>query len=87
MIVEPSKVNIVLKGSRWTPWDIGFLFPESEPRHFTECQDIESLMLEIGAYSSKSQARQAGRKGPIPPGWTELQANKISKVWIWNPGE
>lgn len=80
-----TKENIVVKGSAWTERDIKCLFGD-EPVHFTTCADIPSLMVEVGAFKSKTQARQAGRDGGIPEGFTEFRASKKMRLWIWNPG-
>lgn len=79
--------NIVVNYSHWIPEDLEVLF-DGEAVHFTEARDIQSLMVEIGAFPSKSKALQAGRSGPIPSGWTDsFKANKKRRVWIWNPDE
>lgn len=80
--------NIIVKNSKWTPHDVNFLFPTDEPKHFTECNTIEDLMVELDIYPSKSKARQTGRVGPIASGWSEIKANKRRlTLYIWNPSE
>jgi hypothetical protein len=59
-----------------------------ETVHFTDASDLPGLLVELGIYKSKSDARRAGREGPIPDGWThELRASKKNRLWIWNPTE
>jgi len=84
--------NVVVKNSSWTQRDLEILFSEEgktvEEIHFTEVEDMQSLMAELGIFSSKSQAIKAGRKGEIPKGWTsEFKASKKYRLWIWNPSE
>lgn len=78
--------NVVVKNSPWTPRDLEILFG-GEPIHFTEAQDLPNLLVELGVFKSCSDARRAGRVGPIPSGWTELKASKKRRIWIWNPTE
>lgn len=79
--------NIVVKNSPWTPRDIEILFGDEPDIHFTVAVDLPNLLVELGIYKSCSDARRAGRIGPIPPGWTELKASKKRRLWIWNPTE
>ena len=59
----------------------------TEEVHFTDAQDLPNLLKELGVFPSTSEARRAGRTGPIPEGWTELKASKKRMLWIWNPTE
>lgn len=80
-------MNITITDSHWDPEDLLTLY-EDEPVEFFPNQDLSQLMVAIGAYPSTSKARNAGRVGDIPPGWTEYKANKIiGIVYIWNPTE
>jgi hypothetical protein len=82
--------NFVVKTSTYTPRDLQVIFapddntPHEEVEIITD-PDLESLAVRIGAFKSKSQARQAGRSGRIPTGYTEMWINKRRKIWIWNP--
>lgn len=79
--------NVVVKHSKWQEKDIELLF-EDEEVHFTEATCLSVLMKELGIFSSTSEARRAGRVGPIPEGFTfEFKANKKVRLWIWNPTE
>lgn len=79
--------NVIVKTSAWTERDIETLFG-GEPVHFTEATDLSNLMVELGVYKSTSQARRAGREGPIPEGFTDrFKASKKVMIWIWNPTE
>lgn len=79
-------MNIVIKNSCWTDRDIRCLFGD-EPVIFSDADNITDLVVELGLYKSKSQARNAGRTGDIPKGWSEVKGNKITTLWIWNPTE
>lgn len=48
---------------------------------------LDFLLKELGVYKSTSEARRAGRSGPIPTGYTELKASKVHRLFIWNPSE
>jgi len=78
--------NIIVKSSDWAHSDAKTLF-EDEEVYWTDSQDISVLMKELGIYESTSKARQAGRKGPIPSGFTQFKASKKITIWIWNPHE
>ena len=79
--------NIVIKSSAWRESDLSILFAEEEVT-FADANDLPGLLKELGIFRSTSQARQAGRTGPIPPGFTEkFKASKKRMLWIWNPIE
>lgn len=79
--------NVVVKSSPWTERDITALFGDEEV-HFSEATDLPGLLKEMGIFRSTSQARQAGRTGPIPEGFTfKFKASKKQDLWIWNPTE
>lgn len=83
--------NVVVKSAPWTERDLELHFGDLEGNieevHFTEAQDLPNLLKELGVFPSTSEARRAGRDGPIPEGWTELKASKKRMLWIWNPTE
>lgn len=78
------KDNVVIKGSDWIDSDLPTLFGDEEI-HFSEAADVQSLMVELNIYKSKSESMRAGRQGPIPEGWTEFKASKKRRLFIWNP--
>lgn len=79
--------NIIIVGSKWVESDRKTLFGDEEV-FFAESDEMSALMRELGVFPSANKARQAGRVGPIPPGWTEeFKANKKRRIWIWNPTE
>lgn len=80
--------NVVVKNSKWRDEDIELLFGLDDPVHFTEAEDLPTLLVELGVFNSKSEAHRAKRDGPIPTGWThEWKASKKRRLWIWNPSE
>lgn len=79
-------MNIVVKGSEWRSSDLSALF-DNEAVIFTDCTDMASLVFSLGLFSSRSQAKKAGRTGNIPTGFTEIKGNKKTTLWIWNPSE
>jgi len=79
--------NVIIKHSAWQERDIELLFGDEEV-HFTDATDLSVLMKELGIFKSTSEARRAGREGPIPEGFTfEFKASKKRRLWIWNPTE
>ena len=79
--------NVVVKTSPWTDRDLKCLFGDEEV-HFTEATCLSVLMKELGIFKSTSDARRAGRVGPIPDGFTDaFKASKKVNIWIWNPTE
>ena len=79
--------NVIVRQSKWKESDIELLF-EDEEVHFTEATCLSVLMKELGIFASTSEARRAGRVGPIPNGFTfEFKASKKHRLWIWNPTE
>lgn len=79
--------NIVVQNSKWTERDIQLLFGDEEV-HFTSCENIETLLKELGVYQSISGAKRDGRVGPLPIGFTfAYKASKKHRIWIWNPDE
>lgn len=80
--------NIVIGTSPYTLRDLEILF-DKEPVHVTErpINDLPDLLVYCGVYASRSKARQAGRVGDVPLGYTELKASKKVTLYIWNPSE
>ena len=79
-------MNIVIQNGFVLNTDIPTLFG-NEPVVNSQAPNLETLMVELGLYPSKSKAIKDGRRGPIPLGFTEFKATKKQKVWIWNPSE
>ena len=84
--------NVIIKSSKWREGDIETLFSDLEGNVedviFAESDELSALMRELEIFPSASKARQAGRHGPIPDGWTaEFKASKKRRIWIWNPTE
>ena len=79
--------NVVVSNGNVQDRDIEILFGP-EDVHFTQATCMSVLMKELGVFSSTSEARRAGRFGPIPEGFTfEFKASKKRRIWIWNPTE
>ena len=84
--------NVIIKNSAWSKEDVATLFGDLdgnvEQVFFAESDEMSALMREMEIFPSASKARQAGRVGPIPAGWTaEFKASKKRRLWIWNPTE
>jgi len=70
--------------------DLPMLFSNKEKVKWLFTPDIWSILVESGAFESKSQARKnwQGIK-EIPSGWTEIGPIGKQKlmIFIWNPSE
>lgn len=78
-------INVVIEGSDWKAEDMELIFTDED---FVLCKSTEvpNLLVELGIYKSTSQARSAGRIGPVPTGFTEsFKASKKRTLCIWNP--
>lgn len=79
--------NVIVNGPHVKDNDAELLFGD-QPVHFTSAKDLPNLLKELGIFPSTSEAKRAGRDGPIPKGFTDaFKASKIRKLWIWNPTE
>ncbi len=76
--------NIVIDNGNVRDSDIPTLYGDEEVIRTTET-DIPRLLVQCGIYKSTTQARNAGRQGKVPDGWTEFKASKKRRLFIWNP--
>ena len=83
-------LNIIIQNSNIQEGDQGALFPKEEDVAWgTTTTTIWELLVNLGCFQSKSQARK-NWKGPasIPPGWSEFFIGKKQRhLCIWNPTE
>lgn len=79
-------MNIIIQNGNVQSNDAKCLFLD-EPVINVQPQDIQSLLVSLGIYKSKSKALADGRSGLIPIGFTKFKANKKTTLWIWNPSE
>lgn len=49
---------------------------EDEPFGRSEASTLPELLVELGIYATRSEARRAGRDGPVAEGFTMLRASK-----------
>ncbi|QKN84809.1 hypothetical protein KNV05_gp146 [Vibrio phage River4] len=82
-------MNVIIFNENVQPSDRATLFGDEEVVFVapSDARDLPSLLAFLGIYKSTSQARQAGRKGKIPTGWTVMKASKKVELFIWNPTE
>lgn len=80
-------MNLIIKSNKIISTDKETLFGDEEVTYIEEPMDMSQLMVKLGIYPSSSKARQAGRVGDIPTGWTEYKASKKVMLYIWNPTE
>lgn len=84
--------NLVVISSPYTDEDLKIVFGDidgiiHDDIKFIEDVDLSVIVKDLGIYPSTSKARNAGRVGPIPKGYTEYRASKKKKLYIWNPSE
>ena len=66
--------------------DNKFVLVGVEEVEYIDAVDMEDLCVKLGAYTSRGEARRAGRTGPIPPGYSEkLKLSKHKIIFLWNP--
>lgn len=80
-------MNIIIDGEFLQSTDPSTLFVDEPIRFVDNCNDLTDLVVMLGLFPSKSQARKAGRVGPIPEGWNVIKGNKKTPLYIWNPTE
>lgn len=78
-------MNIVVKTKFLQDSDIPLLFEDEDVILIEDGVLFPNLLVNLGLYSSTTQARKSGRVGEIQKGWSEIKANKKTKLWIWNP--
>lgn len=77
--------NIIIDNQYLQSNDKEILFGE-ELVYLTKTTDLPQLLVELGIYKSKSEARKANRIGNIAEGWTHnFKASKKNYIYIWNP--
>lgn len=71
--------------------DRQLFFPDDEPAILLAPVEMADIMVQVGIFPSKGQARKngyGGEKAVIPPGYTELTVGKLKhKVFIFCPTE
>ena len=78
-------MNVIVRSSKHEPGDPALLW-EDEPWVFTDAKTIPELLVELKVYQTRSEARRAGRDGPIPDGFTVFKASKkVPCMCIWSP--
>lgn len=82
-------LNVIVKSPNVRVDDRDLLFPEDEeviviPKWIT----IQTLLIMIGAFESKSQAKKNFKEKKIPDGWSHFVIGKLRReLCIWNPTE
>lgn len=78
-------MNVLINSENILDTDAELVFGDEEIQ-LSDAKDLPELLVELGIYKSKSKARQAGRVGEIPPGYTAaFKASKKVELFIWNP--
>lgn len=81
--------NIVVDTPFLQDTDVPTLFGDQsgyvEEVLYTHDVPLDVLLKDLGIYKSTSEARRAGRSGPIPTGYSEIKASKVHRLFVWNP--
>ena len=84
-------LNVIICNGNIHPSDAPTLFPKNEPieAFLPEEVDIFDLLVKLGAFPSKSQARKSWKGlDKIPDGWSMFWVGKFRRILcIWNPSE
>jgi hypothetical protein len=84
-------LNIIVNGPYLLSGDRELLFPEDEVVNtVSEQTNMFDLLVALGAFESKSQARKQWKKTgiEIPAGWSSFRVGKMKReLCIWNPDE
>jgi hypothetical protein len=84
-------LNVIVDNGNVWPSDQELLFEDEEVLHIQEGEkDMFDLLVLIGAFSSKGQARKNWNKTGvgIPSGWSDWWVGKLRRrLCIWNPSE
>jgi len=84
-----NHLNVIVDNGNVLPTDKERLFGDEEVVVVSEDTTMFDLLVMLGSFSSKSQARKnwtAGAK--IPDGWSEFFVGKLKRhLCIWNPSK
>lgn len=80
-------MNIIVKNNFVQESDKEILFGDEEVTYIEPGILLPNMCVQLGLFKSTSQARNSGRTGEIPQGWTAMKGNKKTPIWIWNPSE
>lgn len=70
-------------GSAWGRRIARTLF-QGEEYSSVDVDSVPALLVALGIYATRSEARRAGRDGAIPLGYSELRASKkVPRLCIW----
>lgn len=82
-------LNIIVDNGNVWPDDKQMLFGDEDVVIVIPQTTIYDLLVMLGSFPSKSQARKNWRQGAtIPAGWSEFFVGKLRRhLCIWNPSE
>lgn len=80
-------LNVIIDNGNVRESDRDDIFPADEEVNLLPPEtDIFDLLVMLGAFPSKTQARKNWKHGPIPDGWSEFYVGKLRRhLCIWNP--
>lgn len=83
--VSPISPNFIVDSVSQSDVDTYITPTENEPiTVITDSSQMEDIVILLGKFSSKSQARKAGWAGPIPEGFNVWQIGKDQFVTLKN---
>ena len=79
-------MNVIVNNEFFQTTDKTTLFEEEDCYILDDSVTLlPNLLVTLGLYKTTSEARRAGRVGELPKGWSVIQGNKLTTVWVWNP--
>jgi hypothetical protein len=80
-------LNVMIDNGYIEENDREMLFPENEEVRVIDLNiDIFDLLVDLGAFQSKGQAKKNFSVKKIPEGWSEFYVGKLRRhLCIWNP--
>jgi len=80
-------LNVIIDSDRVRDGDRAMLFPDDEDVRVCSGVDMYDLLVMVGVFKSKGDARKNWHGvRDIPGGWSEYKVGKLKKeLCVWNP--
>lgn len=79
-------MNLIVENGRNDADDVRLFFQGEETQSLPENATMLDVVMLLGVFESRGQAKKAGWSKPIPQGFSSFEIGKLRKgVWILNP--